>query len=47
MSEFKGLWKHQNNPVCTKSVRVFRVLELDIIRKTEREGGSTVEVLNV
>jgi len=20
MSEFDGLWRHQNNPVCTKSV---------------------------
>ena len=32
MSEFGGLWKHQNNPACTKSVRVFSV-KLDTIRK--------------
>ena len=29
MPEFNGLWKHQNNPACTESVRVFRVLKLN------------------
>ena len=29
MSEFDGLWKHQNNPACTKSVRLFRVLKME------------------
>ena len=36
MSQFSGLWKHQNTPACTKtsnSVRIFRVLKLDTIRK--------------
>ena len=31
MSEFGGLCKHQNNPACAKSVRVFIVLKLDTI----------------
>ena len=31
MSEFGGLWKHQNNTACTKSVRVLKVLKLDTI----------------
>ena len=22
LSEFNGLWKHQNNPACTKNVRL-------------------------
>ena len=30
MSEFGGLWKHQNNPAGTKSVGVFRVLKLTL-----------------
>ena len=33
MSEFGGLWKQQNHPACTKSVRVFIMLKLDTIRK--------------
>ena len=32
MLEFGGLWKHQNNPACIKSVRVF-VLKVDTIQK--------------
>ena len=35
MSEFSGLWIDQNNPACTKSVRVFRVLKLDTIQKNK------------
>ena len=31
MSEFSGLWKHQNNPANTKGVRVFIMLKLDTI----------------
>ena len=31
MLEFGGLWKHQVNPACTKSV--FVMLKLDAIRK--------------
>ena len=30
MSEFGGLWKHQNNPACAESVRVFGMLKLDV-----------------
>ena len=37
VSEFGGLWKHQDNPACTKSVRVFRLLKLDAIRKKTEE----------
>ena len=36
MSEFDGLRKHQNNPACIKSVRVFIMLMLDTIRKKKR-----------
>ena len=27
MSQFGGLWKRQNNPACTESVRVFHIIE--------------------
>ena len=37
MSEFGGLWKHQNNPARTKSVRVLTELKLDTIRKKKKE----------
>ena len=34
------LWKHQNNPACTKSVRALRVLKLDTtLREEDEEGG--------
>ena len=33
MSEFFGLWKRQNIPACTNSVRIFLTLMLDTIRK--------------
>ena len=33
MSEFFGLWKRQNVPAFTNSVRVFIMLMLDTIRK--------------
>ena len=36
MSEFGGLWTHQNNPACTRSVRVFRMLKLDTIQKKKK-----------
>ena len=32
-----GLWKHQTNPACTKSVRVFVMVKLNIIRKKKRK----------
>ena len=34
-SEFGGLWKHWNNPACTKSVRVF--IMLDTVRKKKMQ----------
>ena len=33
MSEFDGLWKHQNNPACTKSVSRLQNVEVDIVQK--------------
>ena len=46
MSKFGGKWKHRNKPACTKGVGVFRVLELDTVRKkmttTLRIRGVTV-----
>ena len=35
MSDFDGSRKHQNNPACTKCIRVFRILKLDTILKKE------------
>ena len=43
MSEFGGLWKDQNNPADTQSVRVFRMLKLDSIR--ENYSTTAVEML--
>ena len=37
MSEFGGLWKHQNDPACTKSVRVFIMLMLDTTDTKEED----------
>ena len=37
MLEFGGLWQQQNNPACTKSVRVFIMLKLDTIIMEEEE----------
>ena len=36
MSEFGELRKHPNNPACTQSVRVFRMLKLDTIEKKKK-----------
>ena len=36
MSEFDGVCKHQNNPACIKSVRVFKMLKMDIYTKTKK-----------
>ena len=38
MSEFGGLWKHQNSPACTNSVNVFRMLKLDTVRKKKEDA---------
>jgi len=37
----RWLWKHQNNPACTKSVRAFIMLKLDteLTEEDEEEGG--------
>ena len=37
MLEFGGLWKHQNNPACTKSARVFIMLKFGTIRKKRKK----------
>ena len=42
MSELGGLRKHQNNPACIKSVRVFSVLQLDTIRKKKEEDAARI-----
>jgi len=40
MSEFTGgSWKHQFNQACTESVRIFKVLELDTLRKKKDTKG--------
>ena len=33
MSEFSELWKHPNNPSCSKSVKVFMMFKLDTNRR--------------
>ena len=38
VSEFGGLWKHQNNTACTRSVRAFRVLKLNTTEEEGEEG---------
>ena len=40
MSVFGGLSKNKNNLACTESVRAFRVLKLDIVRKKNTDGGN-------
>ena len=37
MSEFGGPWKQQNNPACTKSVRVFTKLKLNTTQKKKKK----------
>ena len=34
--EFGGLWQYQNNPACTKSVRIFRVFKLGTTRQKKK-----------
>ena len=36
MSELSGLRKHQNNPACSKSVRVLKMSKLDTVQKTQK-----------
>ena len=33
MSEFDGLWKHQNNPVCTEIILLYKVFNLDTMQE--------------
>ena len=37
MSEYGGLWKHQNNPACTKSVGLQNVKAEHYISNMEEE----------
>ena len=38
-----GLWKHQSNPACTKSVKIFIVLKLGTIAKEGRRSQSFLD----
>ena len=38
-----GLWKHQSNPACTKSVKIFIVLKLGTITKQGRRSQSFLD----
>ena len=40
MPEFGGPWKRESNSACTESVGIFRVLNLDTIRK-KKHGVTT------
>ena len=37
LSELSGLRKHQNNPACSKSVRVLKMLKLDTVQKKKQK----------
>ena len=37
MSELDGLWKHPNNPACTRSVRVIIMFKMNTIRKKKKK----------
>ena len=57
MSEFGGIWKHQNNPAYTKNVRAFRVHNdvglnvlrywIDVFRDNQSPCQSSVEYENI
>ena len=38
MSEFGGLWKHQNNPACTKKWQAQSLQNVEVRHYTEEEG---------
>ena len=38
MSEFGGLWKHQNNPACTKKCQAQSLQNVEVRHYTEEEG---------
>ena len=41
MSEFGGIWKHQNNPACAKSVRAASesMSEFNVLRKQPKQSS--------
>ena len=41
MSEFSGLWTHQNNPACAESIRVF-IMKLNTIPKKKESCNERV-----
>ena len=45
MSEFGGSWKHQNNPACTESVRVYIISNLDAMPKKKNLVNSVLFLL--
>ena len=57
LSEFSGLWKHQNNPAYTKNVRAFRVhkdvglnvlrYRADVFRDDQSPCQSSVQYGNI
>ena len=47
MSEFDGLWKHPNNPACTRSVRVIIMFKMNTIRKKKKKKKPLRTVLHI
>ena len=45
MSEFSGLWKHQNNTVCTKTVKVSVFNQKKKKRTPQHSGNSHIPML--
>ena len=41
MSEFSGLWKHQNNPACITTSKNVRIFSVEVGRYTEEEQGQS------
>ena len=46
MSEFSGLWKHKNNPACSKKMSVFIKLKLDTIKKKKKKKKKKTTTIN-
>ena len=47
MWEFGGLWKHHNNPACTKSVSLFQTVEVEHCITEEEEEGLRANITRV
>ena len=47
MSEFGGLWKHQNNPACTKSVKSLQNVEVGLYAKEEHGDTLVLHSSNI